>query len=67
MTTKVEMNAQEPSAKNQILSRVKRLRDSRILDGTTYAILEGIEKRDYLSSLEEEFLELIEEYYGIKS
>lgn len=49
----------------QILKRIRRLRDCGLLDRCAYTVLESLGRQIYLTPLEEKFLKLMEQEYGI--
>ena len=58
----------EPDARRQlptILKRIKRLRESGLLDRGAYVILESLGQRTYLTEVEEKILLLLENHYGV--
>lgn len=58
----------EPDARRQlpqILKRIKRLRNVGLLDRGAYYVLEGLGRQTYLTPLEEKFLRVMEQEYGI--
>ncbi len=58
----------EPDARRQlpqILKRIKRLREQGILDRCAYTVLESLGRQTYLTPLEEKFLTVMEQEYGI--
>ncbi len=58
----------EPDARRQlpqILKRIKRLRNVGLLDRGAYYVLEGLGRQTYMTPLEEKFLRVMEQEYGI--
>ena len=58
----------EPDARRQlpvILKRIKRLRNCGLLDRCAYTVLESLGRQTYLTPLEEKFLRVMEEEYGV--
>lgn len=58
----------EPDARRQlpiILLRIKRLRNCGLLDRCAYTVLESLGRQTYLTPLEEKFLRVMEQEYGI--
>ncbi len=58
----------EPDARRQlpiILLRIKRLRNCGLLDRCAYTVLESLGRQTYLTPLEEKFLTVMEQEYGI--
>ena len=58
----------EPDARRQlptILKRIKRLRESGLLDRAAYVMLESLGQRTYLTEVEEKILLLLENHYGV--
>ncbi len=58
----------EPDARRQlpqILKRIRRLREQGILDRCAYTVLESLGKQTYLTPMEEKFLRVMEQEYGI--
>ena len=58
----------EPDARRQlpqILKRIRRLRECGILDRCAYTVLESLGKQTYLTPMEEKFLRVMEQEYGI--
>ena len=57
-----------PDARRQLpetLRRIRRLRDCGLLDRCAYTVLESLGRQTYLTSLEEKFLQLMEQEYKI--
>lgn len=50
----------------QILKRIRQLRECGMLDRCAYTVLESLGRQTYLTPLEEKFLRVMEQEYGIK-
>jgi hypothetical protein len=50
----------------QILKRIRRLRECGLLDRCAYTVLESLGRQTYLTPLEDKFLKVMEQEYGIK-
>ncbi len=51
----------------QTLKRIKQLRDCGLLDRCAYTVLESLGRQTYLTSIEEKFLQVMEQEYGISN
>ncbi len=49
----------------QILKRIRQLRECKMLDRCAYTVLESLGRQTYLTPLEEKFLRVMEQEYGI--